>query len=199
METANQENEIQALRDALEEALGIKVETPKHFNMLRMMVFNRTSEYISTSTLKRIWGYIGKATNTRGTTLSLLARTIGYKDWEDFCKRNERQPGETKIPSSPKFGRSINVIRDLKRGEVLKLYWHPGRVCIVKYLGNMKFEVVESEKTRLVPGTTFYCHLIVSGHPLYLSDVRIRNSVPSAYMCGKLHGGVQFEQDKRAE
>lgn len=194
MEAAKQDNEIKALKSALEEALGMKVETPRHFDMLRKMVFNRTSEYISTSTLKRIWGYIGFSINTRTTTLSLLARTIGYKDWEDFRKRNEKGGGEKKIPSSPKFGRSINVKRDLKTGDTIKLYWNPGRKCTVNYLGNMKFEVLESEKTRLVAGTTFYCHLIVAGHPLYLSEVKIGTGDPCAYMCGKLHGGVQFEK-----
>ena len=194
MEKEKHIKEVRALKAALEEAVGFKMETPKNFEHLRAVIFSRTGEYISTTTLKRIWGYLNEPLQTRTSTLSLLARTVGYKDWEDFVKRSDTASTEKKIPSSPKFGRAINVNSDLKKGDRLKLYWHPGRVCKIRYLGKMQFVVEESQKTRLKPGDTFYCHLIIAGHPLYLSNLKHGDADPVAYICGRIHGGIQFER-----
>lgn len=193
MEKEKYTKEIEAIKAALEEAVGFKIESPKKFEMLRTMIFRRTGEYISTTTLKRIWGYLDEPLQTRSTTLSLLATAVGYKDWEDFKKRGSSSVTEKKIPSSPKFGRCINVNTDLKPDDRLKLYWYPGRECTVRYLGRMQFVVEESQKTRLKPGDTFYCHLVVAGHPLYLSNLKHGKAEPMAYICGRIHGGIQYE------
>ena len=194
MDKEKQNKEIEALKAALEEAAGFKAETPKNFEQLRTVIFRRTGEYIIATNLKRIWGYLNEPLQTRQTTLSLLARTVGYKDWEDFVKRSETAATEKKIPSSPKFGKAINVNSDLKEGDRVMLYWYPGRECRIKYLGRMQFVVEESQKTRLKPGETFYCHLIIAGHPLYLSNLKHGTAEPTAYICGRIHGGIQFER-----
>lgn len=193
MEKINKDKEIKEVKRALEEAVGIKIETPKDFVRLREVIAARTGQYISTTTLKRIWGYLNEPLATRISTYNLLVQTLGYLNWEDFLKRNDK-PSEKKIASSPQFGRSINVNADLKAGEELKLYWHPERICHIKYEGDFKFKVLESKNTRLKPGYTFRCHLILAGHPLYLSEVTKGDSRPMAYVCGKLHGGIQFEK-----
>ena len=194
METEDRYKEIESLKAAIEEAAELKVETPKQFINLHQFILKRTGEYLSVTTLKRIWGYLNEPLITRTTTLSILAKAIGFKDWEDFQKRNDPYPTETEIASTEKFGKSIDVVKDLKKGDELILYWYPGRECHVLYLGNMEFEVVSSKNTRLLPGYRFHCHLILSGHPLYLSGVTDGKMEPRAYICGKLHGGVQFER-----
>lgn len=186
-------NEIAALRKQIEEAFGQKIVGPKSFEALQNFISRRTGQYISTTTLKRIWGYIDEPLKTRETTLSLLAQSIGYTDWDNFITRRESHTVEKAVQSSPHFGRSIDVLKDLNQGDEIKLYWNPGRECHLRYMGDMRFEVLSSSKTRLKAGTTFICHLILAGHPLYLSSVVIGSSEPMAYICGKLHGGVQFE------
>lgn len=46
------------LRDAVEERVGRKVCTPKDFDYLHDCIFGECREMLSTSTLKRIWGYV---------------------------------------------------------------------------------------------------------------------------------------------
>lgn len=175
----------------LEEMTGSKIKTPKDFNRMSTIVFNRTGEMISPTTLKRIWGYIDEPLNTRLSTLSILARSLGYPDFEAFCRSCENS-GEVD-PSSPVLGRRLNVLSQLEAGDTVKLSWNPERKCIISYLGEGRFEVVESEKTRLKPGDTFYCYLIIAGFPLYLSELRQEDREPSGYVCGRGEGGVQFE------
>ena len=193
MEKVKSKKDIESIKKAIEEAIGFQVETPKTFELLRQIIFQRTREYVSATTLKRIWGYLDEPVKTRRTTLSLLARTIGYKDWDDFLYSRGSGLPARKIPSNPNFGRSLNVTADLKAGDRIKLYWNPGRECLVRYLGNMQFVVEESQKTRLKPGDTFFCHLIIAGHPLYLSNLVQGASEPVAYVCGRIHGGIRYE------
>lgn len=192
MDKETQQQNVESLKKALEAAAEIRFDTPKQFEKLRQFIFNRTGDYISRTTLMRIWGYVDEPLNTRVSTFSLLARTVGYKDWEDFINRRDSASNDT-ISSSYKFGRSINVISDLTPGQTIILYWDPGRECKVRYLGEMRFEVIESRNTRLLPGDTFYCNLIIPGHPLHLSGVKRDKLKPAPYICGLRRGGIQYE------
>lgn len=187
----NEEKLIRALITRIEEMAGMKISTPKDFDRLRSVIYNRTGELISSTTLKRIWGYLDEPVVTRKSTWSILANFLGYKDWDNYCKLIET-PRESD-PSTPILGRQLNVVRDLKEGNRLKITWQPDRTCIAKYLGDARFEIVESEKTRLKPGDTFLCHFIISGHTLYLSDLRSDDREPVGYVCGRGDGGVRFE------
>lgn len=194
------EDDIKGLIAAMEEAVGFTCTSAPHFEKLRDYVYAHTAEYISETTLKRLWGYLDENVSTRKTSLSILARSLGFSDWDDFLQRNDLKPSEKKIPSNPSFGNSINVLKDLRKGDRVMLYWYPGRECLVEYTGDINFKVIESVKTRLSPGDTFSTHLILEGHPLYLSNlVRATGKGEStAYVCGKIHGGIFFKKLKKS-
>ena len=73
----------------------------------------------------------------------------------------------------------------MKRGERIRLMWPPSRVCEIEYLGERRLRVVASEVTRLSPGDTFSCALIVSGELLYLDNLVHGTDRPGAYVCGR--------------
>ena len=64
-----------------------KMKTPADFDFLAGVIWNAVHESISSSTLKRVWGYAGKETDARFVTKTILSRYIGYKDWDDFVER----------------------------------------------------------------------------------------------------------------
>ena len=82
---------------------------------------------------------------------------------------------------------------DLALGDSIRLTWQPDRVCDIEYLGDLTFKVIASENTRLQPGDTFECSLIVEGEPLYLDNLIQGQQKPTAYVCGK-KAGVLFEK-----
>ena len=49
------------------------------------MLYDQTHAKISTTTLKRIWGYLSEGVTPRRYTLDQLARFIGYDDFDAFC------------------------------------------------------------------------------------------------------------------
>ncbi|MCH5214415.1 MAG: hypothetical protein J1E97_04420 [Muribaculaceae bacterium] len=188
----NRKNEIEKLKIKLEEALGVKVRTPKHFEQLRNLVFIRTGEYLSTTTLKRIWGYLNEPLKTRITTLIILAQTLGYRDWDDFEDSIKNGNEQTIDPSHLSMTRCIKLPTDLMPGQKVTLFWFPNRVCTIRYTGDLSFEVENSENTQLQAGDTFSCHLILEGYPLYISKLVKGDAAPVTYICGKQNGGMRF-------
>lgn len=194
MEKISKTEEIEALKKAVEEAVGMKFTTDPHFQELREIIFKRTGSYLSATTLKRLWGYLDEPLNPRDGSLSLLARSIGYTDWSGFLKRNRKDELRQENSSSPEISNYINVTHDLKVNDELLLYWYPERECKVRYLGELRFEVIEAKNTKLMVGDRFTTPLILPGHPLYLSNVERENMKPMAYICGKLAGGVNYRK-----
>ena len=181
------------LRTDIETALKKKLQTPKDFEYLRERIYARLHTLVSRTTLMRLWGYVDEEVTPRKGTLDILSRFLGYLDWESY-QENASLPKEQQ--SSPVMSRKLNVNSDLYIGERLRLTWQPDRVCDVEYLGELSFRVIASENTRIQPGDTFQCSLIVEGEPLYLDNLRKGDGSTSAetiaYVCGK-KTGVNFE------
>lgn len=181
------------LRTDIETALKKKLQTPKDFEFLRERIYARLHTLVSRTTLMRLWGYVDEEVTPRKGTLDILSRFLGYQDWESY-QENASLPKEQQ--SSPVMSRKLNVNSDLYIGERLRLTWQPDRVCDVEYLGELSFRVIASENTRIQPGDTFQCSLIIEGEPLYLDNLRKGDGSTSAetiaYVCGK-KTGVNFE------
>ena len=83
------EKAIEQLRLAVERKAGRKMQTNKDFDCLSDSVYDQTHAKISTTTLKRIWGYLSESVTPRRYTLDQLARFIGYDDFDAFCANIE--------------------------------------------------------------------------------------------------------------
>lgn len=183
MESRLSRDKIKELCDEVEGSFGMKATTPKHFERLAVLIFERTGTLLSPTTLKRIWGYLQEGSTPRRTTLDLLAQCCGWRSYDDFAEGDVPE-----IESGFVGAKILNVERDLKYGEIVRLMWHPARVCVIKYLGNGNWEVIRSEGTRLLPGDTFRCRMIVAGEPLYLENLIHAGGKPGVYVCGRNHG-----------
>ena len=194
METAKT---IENLRNEIEVAIHRRLATPKDFEALREMIFLRLHILVSATTLKRIWGYIDDSVSTRRSTLDILARYIGYADFDAYENGTVGDIAES--PSSPIMARRIDVHEQLQPGDMIRLTWQPGRICDVEYRGDRVFCVVASQCTRLKAGDTFKCSLMIEDEPLYIDMLVTADSVtPTAYVCGK-KSGIHFEPIQASE
>ena len=194
METAKT---IENLRNEIEVAIHRRLATPKDFEALREMIFSRLHILVSATTLKRIWGYIDDSVSTRRSTLDILARYIGYADFDAYENGTVGDIAES--PSSPIMARRIDVDEQLQPGDMIRLTWQPGRICDVEYRGDRVFCVVASQCTRLKAGDTFKCSLMIEDEPLYIDMLVTADSVtPTAYVCGK-KSGIHFEPIQASE
>lgn len=177
------------LRSDIETALKKKLCTPKDFEFLRERLYARLHILVSRTTLMRLWGYVDEGVTPRKGTLDILAQFLGYQDWGGYCQ-NSLLPKEQQ--SSPIMSRQLSVAKELNVGEHLRLTWQPDRVCDIEYLGDLLFRVIASENTRLKPGNTFECSIIIEGEPLYLDHLKQGTQQAISYVCGK-KSGVFFE------
>lgn len=189
MEIVEKMKEVEKLRKDIEAALGHTLHTPRDFNILSKRIYARLHTMISATTLKRLWGYLNDGGQPRSNTLNILARFVGYHDWEEYHQNAMLPEGQQ---SDPVYSRRLSVKEELHPSDRVRLTWLPGRVCDIEYLGDLDFRVVASEKTRLHPGDTFQCSLVVEGEPLYLDHLIQEGRAPIAYVCGKKNG-VGFE------
>lgn len=179
--------EITALRIRVEETYGKPMQTHNSFLALVDAVEAALREHLSESTLERLWGY-----STRGAdavslrTLDVLSRYVGASSWKDFClDLKVLSPVESEEFSS---GDSI-VSTSLKPGSRLQLGWLPDRLVTVKYIGQNRFEVEESQNSSLRKGDSFECLQFQIGRPLYLDRFRRAGSyTETRYVAGECHG-----------
>ncbi|MBQ0085226.1 MAG: hypothetical protein KBS65_03175 [Prevotella sp.] len=70
----------------VEKRMGYSFKTPKHFALCREDIITTTKSHISISTLKRMWGYVsvGDKYVPNLFTLNILAKFVGYYDYNDF-------------------------------------------------------------------------------------------------------------------
>ena len=185
--------EIYELRLRIEASIKRKIETPADFDFLRGIIWERTHEQISTSTLKRLWGYVDGVDNARNSTLNVLSKALGYENWDAFILKLKSENVDN---SDLVMSESVSS-GDLKIGDMLMIAWQPNRVCVLKYLGDNKFEVMKSQNSKLKVGDTFRCGLFILGEPVYINDLRQNNGTgePKLFVIGNKSGLVKLRID----
>lgn len=88
MEPSDTQN-IESLKVHVAKAFGRTLDSPSDYDSLSLSIREKTGEYISPTTLKRLFGYVKPATVPRPSTLSVLSRYVGYAGWSDFCQSLE--------------------------------------------------------------------------------------------------------------
>lgn len=179
---------IGGLLEQVEKMCGRQMLSPRDFEWLNGQLL-QMGEGLSVTTLKRCWGYVSSEVRPRLHTLDVLARFVGYGNYAHFVQSHG--DGDAGDSSRPVLGEWLRPRVDLKVNDRVRLTWQPGRVCVIRYLGNEQFVVESSERTRLQPGNTFYCGVIIEGEPMFARDLVIDGRSPVGYECGK-RGGVHY-------
>jgi len=183
--------DIKTLFRLIEQMTGRKLKKPRDFDRLTEDIRWRTREPISTTTLKRLTGYLKEPVTPREITHDTLARFVGYADYDAFC--HDRNKVQSHMVMSERLSAD-----ELGVEQRLFLRWMPDRVCVICHKGNAHFEIERAENSKLKAGDTFDCHLFVAHEPLYLDHVVHGGQHVDAYVVGK-GNGVTFETMDAAE
>lgn len=176
--------ELQELLKQIELRYGEKVKTSVDFECLSEDITFNTKQIISSSTLKRIWGYVDYKFLPRESTLDVLAKYIGQRSYSDFCKSI---PNEGCSTSS--FISDFRVMSDdLEKGDVVMVSWNPNRIVHFKYNGNHNFCVMESINSKIHEGDSCDISCFTKGHPLYLTNISSGSERHRLFIAGKEEG-----------
>lgn len=169
------------LKQEVERMMGRQLKEARDFEELSDLIISHTHERLSPTTLKRLWGYLkNEEVETRPHTMDVLARLVGFHDYEDFCARAD---GLDEVQSGILSESGITT-EGMRRGQRLVITWRPDRRIVVRHLGGSRFEIVDAENTKLNVGDTFRCHLMIQHEPLYLDDVVHLGQPAMTYVAG---------------
>ena len=171
------------LIERIEDITCQRYDSPKDFARLSDLIYTKTKERLSPTTLKRLWGYINSSCEPRTYTLDVLARFVGYKDFESFQGEGQSEEVQSDIAICNKIS-----CDELPMGEVIRLSWLPNRVCLVRHEGHGRFRVIESRNSKLAEDDTFTCLLIINHEPLFLDKLMHKGKGPYVYVAGKKDG-----------
>lgn len=183
--------EIIKLKQLVEDSIPRKIKTPADFVYLSGVIFERCGETISETTLKRIWGYIEGYDTTRFHTLSILAKFVGYNDWDDFVKENTADPNE----QSEEILQKCIYTKNLAVGDRVYFTWFPDRECLVEYQENNVFKVIEAQNSKLQKDDIFVCGFFIEGQPLYMDDLTRDGETYAMFVVGK-NGGLKIVEKR---
>ena len=176
--------ELQYLRELVEKQYGRKLSTTTDFESLSVIIEKATGDLLSSSTLKRLYGYVSLNTVPRKTTLDILSRFIGNRDYETFRISLSNDPQF----SSRFFSAKTVTTSELKAGDRLRIGWPANRIVTLNYLGDDLFEVDTSVNASLVKGDRFRQVSFMKGYPLYLSRILRDGDYTPAYVAGMNSG-----------
>ena len=176
--------ELQYLLELVEKQYGRKLSTTTDFESLSVIIEKATGDLLSSSTLKRLYGYVSMNTVPRKTTLDILSRFIGNRDYETFRISLSNDPQF----SSRFFSAKTVTTSELKAGDRLRIGWPANRIVTLNYLGDDLFEVDTSVNASLVKGDRFRQVSFMKGYPLYLSRILRNGDYTPAYVAGMNSG-----------
>ncbi len=179
---------IEQLKNLLCEAVERQMNRASDFVFLQAYIFERTRENIGLNTLKRIWNYGNTPVTPRSFTLDTLAKSVGYRNFEDM----KLFYGDEGADASDKILGKVVSSSELRPGDHVTLCWDPGRRCTVEYLGSNAYRVVSSERTKLKPGNTFQTAFFATGSPLIISNLVQDDSFAPLYEIGRKTGVTQL-------
>lgn len=168
--------------------LGYIPSTPAEFKHLSLLIFRKTQSSISTSSIKRLWGYVQYASFPSRSTLNTLARFNDFKDWETFL--NEVSYNGSNDSSSGFLDDSLVNANMLNIGDVITIKWDDEKSCILEYISYLRFRVVEANNIKLQADDTCTLHSVCVGLPIFISNIQRESMIIPAYI-GAKKGGVR--------
>ena len=180
--------EIAELKQKIEENVQRKMKTSSDFDFLSGVIWDRTHEIVSASTLKRIWGYVDGPVSARRSTLDVLSQFLGFKNLDAFLEHISQDNGSDRVTKQ-------HIKTDeLQVGDSVFVSWRPNRRCTFRYLGDYRFIVEQAENSKLKVGNTFRCGLFILGEPLYLNDLVQGSNPPVAFVVGNKDGLCELDK-----
>ncbi len=176
--------ELNFLLSEVQRHYGRRLATSTDFEALSVVIEHESGEMLSASTLKRLWGYVTLKPNPRQSTLDVLSRFVGKKDFYSFCKEIR----DNGLYESRFFSPNIVVVSELKPGTEVVIGWAPNRLVHLRYEGEDSFTVTASENSKLLVGDRFVATCFTLGYPLYLPKILRDGEYTPSYIAGAVDG-----------
>lgn len=175
---------LKSLIERTDKKIGFRPSSPSEFDELSSLIDRQLGKSLSSSSLKRMWGYVKHEGNPSVTTLNILAKFNGFDSWKSYLQDITSLNSED---SAFLVESTINT-HTLTPGDRLAISWGADKKCNIICIDRMRFRVEDSVNIKLLPGDTFTLHTLCVGHPIYVSDIHRGETRIPAYIGAKKGG-----------
>ena len=177
--------EIEQLMRCVEQRYGHVLNTTTDFEVFSLHLKRKKGLDLSTSTLKRLWGYVGGDHKPRQGTLDVLAQYVGHGSFTDFIKWLREQ-----CPDNSCYVDIEQIVSsELTQGDVVRIGWSPDRQLMLTYLGDGFYEVIEAHNSKIIVGDRFEAGCFVKHQQLLLPYIMRHGQKTPPFVAGR-DGGL---------
>lgn len=152
------------ITDSIWEKSGLDHNSPKSYGTLSLAIFEVTGERLGENTLKRAMGQLNENRTPHKHTLDILARYLGYRDWEQLD--SSVSPGDSGFTVKDGI-----LSSDLTAGQRIVFTYAPDREVEIEYMGGNRYEVIQSSGSSLKAGDTIEMGGLHCSFPMVASSV----------------------------
>lgn len=181
--------ELSYLLTEVEKHYGRRLATSSDFEALSVVIEHDSGEILSASTLKRLWGYVSLKPVPRQSTLDILSRYVGRRDFYSFCQEIKND----KCFTSRFFSTRSILTSDLKQGAKILIGWAPDRLIQLEFVGGGEFVVRKSENSKLLENDRFTAACFYLGYPLLIPRILRDGEYTPSYIAGSSEGLNRLE------
>ena len=174
------------ITELLREKSGVEIRLSRDCELLALDVESVTGEHIGVNTMKRLLGFIADERRPRTSTLDIVARYLGYANWDALRLMDENSS------NSAFDDRDEYLACYLEKGQQVHISYPPNRTLTIENQGDNHFLVLESENSKLQKGDLLTLTHIVRGYPLLVAEVMREGRSLGAFTAGKAQG-IDFE------
>ena len=152
------------IKHKIEQKAGQRIRYSRDCEILSEKILSECKSSVSSSTLRRLFGFVKSTKQPRPYTLDILANYIGYGTWDELL---------SSLNNKSTANKEIKELKPtaLKSGQKFELTYKPDTGLVIEYLGKYQFKVHAAKNSRLKPGEVFKTSIIMLHHPLFILDI----------------------------
>lgn len=177
--------------DKLAEKAGYAVDTPRGCENLHLDIQTalnlKDGECLSVNTLKRVTGVLAYNGNPSRSTLDILARYIGYKNWPVMYDDITGYRGSG-------FNKPVTCydMEELPVNTKVGIFWSPDRRLLLRHLGKGEYMVEDARNGQLRVGDHIWLSQLVLRFPFFAKKVVRDNNNLGTYVSAQEWGIEQI-------
>lgn len=166
---------------------GLKLNDTSHCTQLVRSIEESTHEHLGVNTMKRLLGFISDERSPRLSTLNVLSHYLSFESWQQLM--------ETADDGNSEFDVQVNELRSCSLHEKQHVFisYLPDRELTLVYLGDERFEVVDSLNSKLHVGDIVTISHFILHFPLIVSQVIRDDHTLGNFTAGKLSGLTEIK------
>lgn len=168
--------------EMLKRKLGHDLRLPSDCQLLSLDIEGRTRVHIGATTLKRLMGFVPDERTPHQSTLDAIANYLGFANWKELAEVEDEGNSDFEAPDGEVRSAELQL-----NVEVIITYL-PDRMVTMRYLGNNRFHVVESQNSKLLQGDEVEIHNFVQHHPLFVMNVWREGQALGSFTAGRISG-----------